>query len=111
LAGRKDSGLPSHHHPCDESVYILKGEVEFGLGADITWGAPGTMIHIPAGVAHGLRFGVAGAVVLSIASRPGVARLYAALDRELSPSQTDLGKLSEIGARYGFTVVGGNKHV
>lgn len=109
LAGTKDRGLPLHRHPWAESVYILKGEAEFGLGQDITWGVPGTMIHIPAGVAHGFRFGPAGAVVLSIAARPGAARLYSALARELSPDQSDLSTLIEIGARYGFTVVGANK--
>jgi quercetin dioxygenase-like cupin family protein len=111
LAGDHDSGLPAHHHPWAESFYILKGEVEFGLGEDITWGAPGTVIHIPAGVTHGFHFGQAGAVVLSVASRPGTARLYASLDRELSADQSDLSKLGAIGARYGFTVVSKNKHV
>jgi quercetin dioxygenase-like cupin family protein len=103
--GPEGSGLPPHRHPWDESNYVIKGDVEFGLGGEITWGTAGTVIHFPAGTEHGYRFGQGGAVMVSITSRPGVARLFAALDRELPSGEADLGRLTEIGARYGLTVV------
>jgi len=105
LTGPAASGLHRHRHPWDESNYVIKGEVEFGLGEEITWGTAGTVIHFPAGTAHSYRFGQGGAVMVSISSRPGAARLFAALDHELSPGETGLDRLSEIGARFGFTVV------
>ncbi|MEJ2380155.1 MAG: hypothetical protein P8076_03125 [Gammaproteobacteria bacterium] len=36
--GPEGSGLPPHRHPWDESNYVIKGDVEFGLGEEITWG-------------------------------------------------------------------------
>jgi len=106
LAGEQGSGLPAHRHSWEESIYVIKGEVEFGLGEEVTWGAPGTVIHFPAGTIHAYRFGQAGAIMVSISSRPGAARLFAELDREPAPAGTALARLKEIGARYGLTVVG-----
>ncbi|MEJ2345582.1 MAG: cupin domain-containing protein [Gammaproteobacteria bacterium] len=104
--GPEGSGLPPHRHPWDESNYVIKGDVEFGLGEEITWGTAGTVIHFPAGTEHAYRFGRGGAVMVSITSRPGAARLFAALDRELPPGEAGPATLIEIGARYGLTVVG-----
>jgi len=106
LSGPQGGGLPPHLSPWNESIYTLRGNVEFNLGEEITWGTAGTVVHFPAGTIHGYRFSQGGAVMLSINSRPGAARLFAALDRELAPGQADLGRLNEIGADYGFSVVG-----
>lgn len=79
--------------------------MEFGIGDDITWGEPGTLVHLPAGIVHWFRFGQGGGVMLSITSRPGASKMFAEFDREISPTEPDLGKLVEIGARHGLTVV------
>jgi len=103
--GPEGSGLPPHYHPWDESNYVIKGEVEFGLGEEITWGTAGTVIHFPAGTAHSYRFGQGGAIMVSITARPGAAGLFADLAREPSAKQSGLDRLKEIGARYGFILV------
>jgi len=103
--GPEGSGPPPHSHPWDESFFIIKGEVEFGFGEEITWGEPGTLVHLPAGITHWFRFGKGGGVMVSITSRLGASRMFAELDREISPAHPDLGKLIEVGARHGLTVV------
>lgn len=103
-AGPEGSGPPPHSHPWDEAFYVLKGDVEFGIGDKVTWGAPGTLVHLPAGTVHWFRFGQGGGVMVSITSRLGASRMFAEFDREISPTNPDLGKLIEVGARHGLTV-------
>ena len=103
-AGPEGSGPPPHSHPWDEAFFILKGDVEFGIGDEVTWGAAGTLVHLPAGTVHWFRFGQGGGVMVSITSRLGASRMFAEFDREISPTNPDLGKLIEVGARHGLTV-------
>jgi len=102
--GPEGSGPPPHSHPWDETFFIIKGEVEFGIGEEVTWGEPGTLVHFPAGTTHWFRFGKGGGVMVSITSRLGASRMFADFAREISPTNPDLNKLIEVGKRHGLTV-------
>jgi quercetin dioxygenase-like cupin family protein len=102
--GPEGSGPPPHNHPWDEAFFILKGDVEFGIGEEVTWGAPGTLVHLPAGTVHWFRFGKGGAVMISITSRLGASKMFEDFDREISPTSPDLGKLIELASLHGCKV-------
>jgi quercetin dioxygenase-like cupin family protein len=103
--GPEGSGPPPHSHPWDESFYVIKGEIAFGIDQRESIGVPGTLVHLPAGTTHWFRFGKGGGEMISMTSREGASRLFTDMDREISPEEPDLGKLIEIGQRYGLTVV------
>lgn len=102
--GPEGSGPPPHSHPWDESFFVIKGEVEFSIGEEKTWGSAGTLVHIPANTLHWFRFCEGGGTMLSITSRLGASKMFQDLHREISPTQPDLGKLIEIGTRHGLSV-------
>ncbi len=107
--GPEASGPPPHSHPWDESFYVTKGQIEFGIGAETTTALPGTFVHLPAGTIHWFRFGKGGGEMISMTSRLGASQMFTEFDREISPLSPDLEKLAQIGARHGLTVhVGGN---
>jgi len=104
--GPEGSGPPPHRHPWDESFFVIKGQVDFGIGADSTTASAGTLVHLPAGTEHWFRFGRGGGEMLSMTSCLGASKAFADLAREVAPVNPDLEKLAEVGARYGvrFTV-------
>jgi len=104
--GPEGSGPPPHSHPWDEAFFILKGDVEFGIGEETAWGAPGTLVHLPAGTLHWFRFGKGGAVMISITSQLGASKMFADFAREISPTSPDLGKLVELASLHGCSVTG-----
>jgi len=104
--GPEGSGPPPHSHPWDEAFFILKGDVEFGIGEETMWGAPGTLVHIPAETLHWFRFGKGGAVMMSITSQLGASKMFADFAREISPTNPDIGKLVELASLHGCTVTG-----
>jgi len=103
-AGPEGSGPPPHNHPWDESFYVVKGEIAFGVDDRETVAAPGTLVHLPAGTTHWFRFGPGGGEMVSMTSREGASRMFADIDREIAPDKPDLGKLLEIGGRHGLKV-------
>lgn len=102
--GPEGSGPPPHNHPWDESFYVTKGAVEFGIEKETMTALPGTLVHLPAGTTHWFRFGAGGCEMLSMTSRLGASPMFADLDREISPDLPDMEKLVEIGTRHGLTV-------
>jgi quercetin dioxygenase-like cupin family protein len=40
------------HHDSDEVAYVLRGEVTFKIGEEVTVGGPGTCAFMPRGVSH-----------------------------------------------------------
>ncbi|MBC8339003.1 MAG: cupin domain-containing protein [Alphaproteobacteria bacterium] len=103
-AGPAGSGPPPHSHPWDESFYVIKGEIAFGMDGSETIAPPGTLVHLPAGTTHWFRFGKNGGEMLSMTSREGASLMFADFDREISPENPDLGKLTEVGQRHGMKV-------
>jgi quercetin dioxygenase-like cupin family protein len=103
-AGPEGSGPPPHNHPWDESFYVIKGEIAFGIDTDEMIAVPGTLVHLPAGTTHWFRFGKGGGEMVSMTSREGASHMFADIAHEISPEKPDLGKLGEVGLRYGLQV-------
>ena len=101
--GPEGSGPPPHSHPWDESFFVIKGEIAFGIGAESTTAAAGTLVHLPAGTVHWFRFGKGGEM-LSMTSRLGASKMFTDLAREVAPVNPDVAKLAEVGARHGLKV-------
>jgi quercetin dioxygenase-like cupin family protein len=104
--GPAGSGPPPHSHPWDESFFVTRGQIDFGIGAESTTASPGTLVHLPAGTEHWFRFGPGGGEMLSMTSRLGASKLFADLAREVAPVKPDPVKLAEVGARHGLKVAG-----
>ena len=102
--GPEGSGPPPHTHPWDESFFVVKGQVDFGIGAESATASPGTLVHLPAGTLHWFRFRRGGAEMLSMTSRLGASRMFSEIAREVAPVNPDLEKLAEVGARHGMKV-------
>ncbi len=101
--GPEDSGPPPHSHPWDESFYVIKGEIDFGIDDDDSKTAsPGTLVHLPAGTVHWFRFGRGGGEMLSMTSRLGASEMFTDMAREIAPVNPDLEKLREVGGRHGL---------
>ena len=100
--GPAGSGPPPHSHPWDESFYVIKGEIDFGIGSDTKTASPGTLVHLPAGTEHWFRFGHGGGEMISITSRLGASEMFADMAREISPVSPDLERLAEVGGRHGL---------
>ena len=83
--GPEASGPPPHSHPWDESFFVVKGEIEFGIGAESKTASPGTLVHLPAGTEHWFRFGRGGGEMVSITSRLGASRMFTDVAREVAP--------------------------
>jgi len=104
--GPEGSGPPPHKHAWDEAFVIVRGDIEFGIGAQTSIAHPGTLVHLPAGTVHWFRFGKGGGEMISMTSRLGASKMFAEFDREISPTHPDLGKLIEVGARHQAKILG-----
>jgi quercetin dioxygenase-like cupin family protein len=102
--GPEGSGPPPHSHPWDESFFVTKGEIEFGIDDDSTVAKEGTLVHLPAGTTHWFRFGHGGAEMVSMTSCLGASKMFTDFAREVAPANPDLVKLAEVGGRYGLEV-------
>jgi len=102
--GPTGSGPPPHTHPWDESFFVVKGEIEFGIGPQSKTASPGTLVHLPAGTEHWFRFGEGGGEMVSMTSRLGASRMFSDIAQEVEPVNPDLGKLAEVGARHGMKI-------
>lgn len=103
--GPEGSGPVPHAHPWDESFFVTDGEVLFNLGDDDTISATkGTLVHIPAGTSHWFRWAAGGGAMLSVTSRLGASRFFAAIDDEVAPEAPDGERLMQIALRHGLSV-------
>jgi quercetin dioxygenase-like cupin family protein len=103
-AGPEGSGPPPHSHPWDEAFYVIRGEIEFGVGDKALVARPGTLVHLPAGTTHWFRFCAGGGEMVSITSREGASAMFTDFDREIAPDKPDLARLVEIGKAHGLSV-------
>jgi quercetin dioxygenase-like cupin family protein len=60
--------LPKHSHPHEQSTFVLEGELEFVLGAEIRTIRAGDLVIIPSGVEHFVKVGPRPTRVLDIFS-------------------------------------------
>ena len=104
-AGPEGTGPPPHHHPWDEALFVIEGEVAITVGGGgEQMATAGTLAHIPAGTTHCFRIGEGGAVMLSITSRSGAAAFFAAVAAQVSPTEPDLAALVTVAAAHGVRV-------
>jgi len=99
--GPEGSGPPPHSHTWDESFFVVKGEIEFGIGADSSTAAPGTLVHLPAGTTHWFRFGPGGGEMVSMTSRLGASKMFGDMAKEIAPVDPDLDQLAAVLVRHG----------
>jgi quercetin dioxygenase-like cupin family protein len=100
--GPEGSGPPPHSHPWDESFYVIRGEIDFGIRAESRTASAGTLVHLPAGTVHWFRFGQGGGEMISITSRLGASKMFTDMAREIAPVSPDLRQLAEVGGRHGL---------
>ena len=100
--GPEGSGPPPHRHPWDESFFVVKGQIDFGIGPESKTASPGTLVHLPAGTAHWFRFGKGGGEMVSVTSRLGASKMFTDIAREVAPVNPDVEKFEEVGARHGL---------
>lgn len=101
--GPEGSGPIPHSHPWDESFFVTRGDVDFGIGDIRRTAVAGTLVHLPAGTTHWFRFRAGGAAMISMTSRLGASRMFAEMDREIAPDRPDVEKLVAIAVRHGLT--------
>lgn len=100
--GPQASGPPPHKHDWDESFVVVRGDVEFGVGAETSIARAGTLVHLPAGTVHWFRFLEGGGEMISMTSRAGASATFEEIDREMPPGPPDVDKLVGIAARHGI---------
>ena len=100
--GPEGSGPPPHSHPWDESFFVTKGQIDFGIGDESMTASPGTFVHLPAATVHWFRFGRGGGEMVSMTSRLGASKMFTDIAREVTAVDPDLQQLAEVGARHGL---------
>jgi quercetin dioxygenase-like cupin family protein len=103
-AGPEGSGPPPHKHDWDEAFVVVRGNIEFGIGAETSLAGPGTLVHLPAGTVHWFRFTQGGGEMISMTSRAGASAAFEDIDREMPPGPPDVAKLVGIVSRHGIQV-------
>lgn len=101
-SGPRGAGPPPHHHPWEESYFVIDGEIEVSLGEERQTVGAGTFIHIPAGTVHTYRTHSAHASFISITSPGGAAAMFADIAREAPEVPPDLPKLARVVMRHGL---------
>lgn len=99
--GPEGSGPPPHSHSWDESFYVTRGEVVFGIADKESIAEAGTLVHLPGGTVHWFRFGKKGGQMISMTSREAASAMFEHIDREISPEAPDLPRLLAIAGEHG----------
>lgn len=100
------AGPPPHiHHREDETFFVIEGEFEFFCGGERFTGGPGTVAHLPRGVAHCFRnLGDTPGRVLVTITPAGFENFLIEVSA-LTPEEQTLPKLTEIATKYGLEFV------
>ena len=86
-SGANGTGPAPHCHPWDETFFVIRGPVVFGVGEQEHPIEAGTLLHVPGGERHWWRFEVEGEF-LSFTSGKQAAAMY----RDLATVPTDAPK-------------------
>ena len=98
ISGQEGHGPPPHSHPWDETYFVLRGEVVFGVGRDEQVFAAGALVHVPAGERHWFRFDQPGETVVVTGGHRAFAMFKGLADvPEGSPAEDYLA----VALRYG----------
>ena len=101
------SGPPPHiHHREDETFFVIEGEFEFICGGKRTIGGPGTIAHLPRGVAHCFRnVGDTRGRVLVTITPAGFENFFIEASALTPEEQHNPSRLSAIAAKHGIEFV------
>jgi len=103
--GEEGMGPPPHRHDWDEAFYVLDGEVEFDCDGERHLCTPGTLVHVPAGTAHGFRYCAGGGRMLEFTGQgTRSAEMFTDVDRSVPPGPPDVPLLLAVLARNGVKV-------
>src|SRR5215213_698016 len=105
-------GPPPHIHPTvDEALYIVEGEVEVLLGDRTTRASAGSLAFVPKATLHTFKnIGTSASTVVAIFSPGGFEKFLLeagepATEGSSAPEgEPDVGKLVEIGQKYGLEI-------
>ncbi len=101
------AGPPPHiHHREDETFFVIEGEFEFICDGKRTTGGPGTIAHLPRGVAHCFRNvgDIRGRVLVTV-TPAGFEDFFIEASALTPEQQRDIPRLTEIAARHGIEFV------
>lgn len=102
--GAEGSGPNPHHHPWDESFYILRGEIDFNVDSDTPRLArSGTLVHVPAGTLHWFRWRAGGGAMLSITSRLAASQMFAEINEAAASGPPSNETMGRICGKFGCT--------
>lgn len=107
IAGPANTGPGPHHHPWDESFFVLGGGVQFGVDGEEALATAGDLIHVPGGIPHAFKFAKDGGELFAIASRGNASGMFRAFDKGINWADPDRSRLVALAAVYGQTVVPG----
>src|SRR5216684_6165364 len=94
------------HRDSDEVAYVLKGEITFKIGEEVTKGGPGTCAFMPRNIAHAWKStGAETGLVLFVYTPGRAGKLFEEMaDRPVDPmNQQEFGAVAE---RHGWEIVG-----
>lgn len=104
--GPEGSGPPPHSHQWDESFYVIRGEIQFGIDEKSMTAGPGTLVHVPAGTVHWFRFEPGGGQMISMTGEGSEASsLFTDIDTEIPTGPPDINKLRNIAKRRGLRLL------
>jgi quercetin dioxygenase-like cupin family protein len=104
--GGEGSGPPPHHHPWDESFYVLEGSVDFTVGGKTAHCERGTLVHIPAGTVHSFHFGAGGGAMFEVTGAGGSAtRMFVDIANRIPPGPPDLRLVTAALSENGVSLV------
>jgi quercetin dioxygenase-like cupin family protein len=98
--GTEGIGPPLHCHPWDEAYFVLGGVLRVTIGTAARDLAAGDFMHIPAGSFHSYAAVGGPARFLTITSKPGAARFFADLDREVPTLPPDVPAMMAVAERH-----------
>jgi quercetin dioxygenase-like cupin family protein len=96
------------HHDSDEVAYVLRGEITFKIGDEVTIGGPGTCAFMPRGCAHAWKStGTETGRVLFLYTPAGAGKLFEESQRlQRSLTSTTRDDLAQVFKRNGSEIVG-----
>ena len=102
--GVEGMGPPPHSHDWDESFFVMRGNIQFGLDGREMRAVPGTLVHIPAGTEHWFRFESDEGEMLSMTGLgSGAAAFFTQVDADVSDG-SDIPGLVAVAENHGLKI-------
>jgi quercetin dioxygenase-like cupin family protein len=110
VAGPSGAVPPLHlHHREDEAFYVLDGDYSVFIGDEVIKASPGVWVWGPRAVPHGYQIHSARGRHLSLTMPGGFEAFFEEVAAIATPSadpRSEMGRLTEVAARYGVELLG-----